>query len=452
MSLRMGTLTRPQIEKLPKGQLHEHLDCSLNPLIMLRLWWAKGFDNVNPPLPTQVVSDWQAAQDLRGRSVSISQQAAAERMERRAAAAYQEWLVGFASKSLKNYLDAIGNHVLPIMQTRQALYDITCERIKRMSMCEVGGLPTKKRRKGWLQLRFAPQLHVGGELTTLDQVMEPIVQAVKEAAIPVELIICSLRHEDQPFVAHNPIEELSDLAIKYPEVAAFDLAGGEAVFPGVLPWWLPAAKRVQAAGKRVTIHLWETNEPTDADLAALKELFGEPEADDKIMLSSAMRHVVRLCTKISATANPAEQQVYFDNITSWLDSVEETISRCGRIGHGIRGERQGSFILEVCPTSNVVTSQVASFAEHPVSKLFRQGKLVTINSDGTLFTKINLADEYFRLQEAPHRFGLGEFYVCNYIALAATSFSPEVKASLKAELTAGYRPGGGARGRRRSTK
>jgi adenosine deaminase len=237
-----------------------------------------------------------------------------------------------------------------------------------------------------LELRFAPQLHTWNGLT-LDQVMQSVIAAVDEApaSIKIKLIVCSLRHEDdKSIVPVNPIKELVDLAIRYKEhVGVFDLAADEHKYPGVLPWWAPEAMRARAAGLDLTIHLWETDEPTDHDVKMLE------------------KYDLR------------------------------------RIGHGIRGNRQGDRVLEICPTSNVVTGQVASIAAHPIDRLYREGKKVTVNTDGTLFTRVDLTAEYVKLQRA-FAWGKADFYKVNLTALAASSFEPEVKAALRLRLDEAY--------------
>lgn len=432
MKRRYGLLRTHTLRELLKGQFHEHIDCSLDPRFMLRRWFKIGFDKINPPLPQRVRLDWEMAQALRANGTTDSMEEI-EMLESRAARAYQNWLVQFASKSLENYLKAIGEHILPLMQTKEDLYEITRERIQRAVSVESDGSEGN-----WLELRFAPQLHTAQGLT-LDQVMEPVIAAVRESPIPVKLIICSLRHENEAFVSHNPVDELADLVIKYAECGVLDLAGGEGTIPGVLEWWLPAAKRVLAAGKKVTIHLWETNNPTAKDRKLLAELYPALTGAQKRKLVSTMKRVALLCSGMQGIANRKIRLRMFDQIVSLLDEVEDLISKCGRVGHGIRGNSQGVYVLETCPTSNVVTGQVASIEEHPVSNLFRKGRLVTINTDGTLFNQTDLAKEYAKLQRAPHNFGVAEFYVCNRIALAAASFSPEVKARLGSLLTACYR-------------
>jgi len=428
MSRKLRPLRERDMRQLEKGQIHEHIDCSTKPRFMLKRWFEKGFDKVNPKLPRDIVLDWRAAQELRDCRNSRNCAELIDYLETRAALRYQKWLARFASKSLANYVQCIRDHILPLMQTSLDLYEITRDRIA--DAVEDGHI--------FLELRFAPQLHTFEGLT-LDQVMEAVTAAVKESPIPVKLIVCALRHEDdKKFVPHNPVNELADIAIKYPEVGVFDLAADEAAYSGVLDWYIGPAKRVQAAGKILDIHLGETNALTAAYTSGLKKLYPFLTTADRRRLASTMKQVVALAARLKNTADPDKRLKLFDQIASLLDSIEELIYKSGRIGHGIRGDHQGTYVLGCCPTSNVVTGQVPSIAKHPIGKFLREGKLVTINTDGTLFTLVDLTREYVKLQKAQD-FTVIEFYICNRIALAASSFSTEVKAQLKAKLNLGYR-------------
>jgi len=74
-----------------------------------------------------------------------------------------------------------------------------------------------------------------------------------------------------------------------------------------------------------------------------------------------------------------------------------------RIGHGIKswGDeellqriRDQEVMLEVCPTSNWLTSSVGSLEEHPLPRLYRNGVPVSINSDDPNLFGIDLVHEY----------------------------------------------------------
>jgi adenosine deaminase len=75
----------------------------------------------------------------------------------------------------------------------------------------------------------------------------------------------------------------------------------------------------------------------------------------------------------------------------------------GRIGHGIKswGDekllqrlRDREVMLEVCPTSNWLTSSVSSLEDHPLPLLYRSGVPVSINSDDPNLFGIDLVHEY----------------------------------------------------------
>lgn len=229
-----------------------------------------------------------------------------------------------------------------------------------------------------MELRFAPQLHTAGGLS-LDEVMAAVIRAVDESPIPVKLIICSLRHENRDMA-----RQLVDLAIRHKTyVSKFDLAGDEHANPGVLDWWLDETARLAEHGIALTVHLWETESDTDQDYERLK--------------------------KAGITV----------------------------IGHAIRGKHHGDRIAAVCPTSNVVTGQIESFANHPIDEMLFTGVRLTIDTDGTLFTLTSATNEYFLL--AKH-FGWGktEFLVCNLTALEQIPLDPLLKQQLRGRLIRAY--------------
>ncbi len=77
-----------------------------------------------------------------------------------------------------------------------------------------------------------------------------------------------------------------------------------------------------------------------------------------------------------------------------------------RIGHGVRAVEDPALVdhlvtrgvpLEVCPTSNIRTGVVASWAEHPVIELVERGARVTINSDDPMYFECTLAGDLRRV-------------------------------------------------------
>jgi len=120
-------------------------------------------------------------------------------------------------------------------------------------------------------------------------------------------------------------------------------------------------------------------------------------------------------------------------VPSAPDEVRDAILKLGaeRIGHGIHIinddavialARERNVALEVCPTSNWLTSSVPSIREHPIKRLIDAGVAITINSDDPGLFGIDLCHEY-EILHREHEFSMSDFDRCNDIA-AAQSFIP----------------------------
>jgi len=129
-------------------------------------------------------------------------------------------------------------------------------------------------------------------------------------------------------------------------VVAVDLAGDEANFPGSR--FVRHFARARAAGLHITVHAGEADGPA---------------------------------------------------------SVRQAIEQLGaeRIGHGVRAIEDESVMaliaergiaIESCPTSNVQTSTVPSYAAHPLPQFLRRGLCVTLASDDPGISAIDLPHEY----------------------------------------------------------
>ncbi len=346
------TLTAEQILRLPKIVHHEHYDCSIRPGHVLSVGTARDFD-----IPGEFKAAWRNAGE------NLQEQAVA-------AANYQRWLHGHARESLTNYLSILWAQVLPTLQTGDYIYNTAKERIED---AVADGMI-------FLKLRFAPQLHQREGLK-LQQVIDPIQQAVSEAPFPVRLVICALRHENGRLG-----RRLADAVIRNPLVSSFDLAGDESKFPGVLKWWAKQAKRVSAAGKQVTCHIGEAQAITEQD-----------HAD--------------------------------------LDAIG-----CNELGHAIKGDPLGK-LCTVCVTSNLVTHMAKSAETHPIDEMYHNGKKVNVDLDGTLLTGTTLSNDY-RLIHETFGWTLADFYRCalnglDHIPLPAC----EVR-KIKTRLDEGYREAG----------
>jgi aminodeoxyfutalosine deaminase len=113
-----------------------------------------------------------------------------------------------------------------------------------------------------------------------------------------------------------------------------------------------------------------------------------------------------------------------------------------RIGHGISSmgdprlvaylsERQ--LPLEVCPTSNVCTGQIAALEEHPLPRMLEAGLNVTLNSDDPPMFSTTLSTEYL---VAARVLGLPAAQLAALAANAvrASFLDDEAKAELLAEI------------------
>lgn len=340
-------LTLEEARRLPKIIHHEHYDCSIRPRHVLEVGTRLGLE-----IPFQFKQAWLAAGDEAGKS------AAADR--------YQEWLQAHARESLTNYLSILWSHVLPTLQTGEDLYKTGKERIE--DAVQDGMI--------FLKLRFAPQLHRRLGLT-LQQVIDPLQQAVSEAPFPVRLVICALRHENGRLGWH-----LANSVIRNPLVTTFDLAGDESKFPGVLPWWARQAKRVKRAGKQISCHLGEAKKITAEDHRALDEI------------------------------------------------------GCDELGHGIIGDPRKK-LCTVCLTSNLVTHVVENIENHPIDQMFHSGKNLNIDLDGTLLTGSTASHDYLLLNET-FDWGLAEFLHCNLNGLRYVPLHWRQRRRLEEQLREGY--------------
>src|SRR5262249_6003486 len=86
-------------------------------------------------------------------------------------------------------------------------------------------------------------------------------------------------------------------------------------------------------------------------------------------------------------------------------SVRQAIEELGaeRIGHAVHAIEDTAVLdliaargiaIESCPTSNIQTSTVPSYAAHPLPAFLRRGLLVTLASDDPSISAIDLAYEY----------------------------------------------------------
>lgn len=179
------SIHRELLRRLPKAELHCHLDGSVRPATLLEL--AEEYGQPLPSRDVEELRDFMRASDAR---------------------------------SLEDYL-ARFDTTLSVMQTAEALERIAYE------------LAEDAARDGvrYIEVRFAPLLNVRGGLTLGDAVEAPLAglaRAEHDHGISGRLILCALRHLEPARSL-----ETAELAVVYRDrgVVGFDLAGAEAGNP-----------------------------------------------------------------------------------------------------------------------------------------------------------------------------------------------------------------------------
>ncbi|TFG65137.1 MAG: adenosine deaminase [Spirochaetales bacterium] len=175
-------VTEEMIRRIPKVELHDHLDGGVRPETIIEL--AKEYKVELPAQTPDALASW--------------------------------FHRGADRKSLALYLEGFGV-TLSVMQTREALERIAFETMEELAKDNVV----------YAEIRFAPVLHLNQGLN-LESVVESVVKGLergsKATGIRYGLIICAMRHMD----AKTSLE-MAELAVDFRNrgVVGFDIAGDE---------------------------------------------------------------------------------------------------------------------------------------------------------------------------------------------------------------------------------
>ncbi len=198
----------------------------------------------------------------------------------------------------------------------------------------------------YAELRFSPlfmaQTHQLDPLMVVDSVTAGVRAAMQVSGVKVNLIGILSR----TYGPETAWDELHTILARRDAFCAVDLAGDEAHFPG--DWFIPHFKAVRDAGLHVTIHAGEALGP-ESIWQALNDLGAE-----------------RIGHAVSAVRDPA---------------LLEYLSK-RQIG------------IEVNLTSNVQTSTVESYPQHPLKQFLAAGIPVSLNTDDPGISAIDLPHEY----------------------------------------------------------
>lgn len=190
-----------------------------------------------------------------------------------------------------------------------------------------------RERLAYVELRFSPyfmaQVHGLDMRAVIDAVVEGVRGGSEVFGVKVKLIGILSR----TFGVETCSKELEAILDRRDHFVALDLAGNEADFPA--SWFEPHFQKARAAGMEVTVHA------------------GEAAGPESIWEAIRMLGATRIGHGVRAIEDP-----------KLMDYLREK-----RIG------------IECCPTSNVQTSTVPSYAAHPLKRFLDEGLVATINTD-----------------------------------------------------------------------
>ena len=213
-------LSLADIERLPKTDLHVHLDGSLRLQTMLELAEDQGLT-----LPADTPEGLAAALHC-----------------------------GENTGSLVEYLKAF-DITLQVLQTEDALHRVAYELAEDAAAENVR----------YIEVRYSPMLHTRGGLrltTVVEAVLAGLWDAQKDHGIVANVILCGIRN-----ISPESSVEMAQLAVAYKNrgVVAFDLAGAEYDYPA--KHHVKAFKLVHNNNIAVTIHAGEAYGPASVHQA-----------------------------------------------------------------------------------------------------------------------------------------------------------------------------------------
>lgn len=203
-------LTRDMIRRIPKVELHDHLDGGLRVSTILEL----------------------AAKD--GIALPANDEAS-----------LRDWFIrGCQQKSLSLYLETFA-YTTAVMQSKENLERIAYEAVLDLAAENVV----------YAELRFAPDLHTKKGLN-LEEVVTAVLSGLdrgrEETGMQYGLILCAMRNEDPSHTL-----EIAELAVAFSDrgVVAFDIAGDEYGHPPKKH--LEAFQYIRRKNFNITIHAGE---------------------------------------------------------------------------------------------------------------------------------------------------------------------------------------------------
>lgn len=228
----------------------------------------------------------------------------------------------------------------------------------------------------YAEIRFAPMFHTEKGLT-LEEVVDSVLEGLKSNSIKTNLILCLMRG-----MSDEKNLKTIEVAKKYLNkgVCALDLAGDEAKYPtSNYIRYFDIAKKESIP---FTIHAGEASDAKEVEVA------------------------IKMGAK--------------------------------RIGHGIHSIndenvikliKDNNILLEICPTSNIQTNAIDTYKNHPIKILYKKGVEISINTDNTTVSNIDLNNEYLKLINN-FNFNFSDFKKINIMAINHAFISQKEKENL----------------------
>ncbi|WP_345882164.1 adenosine deaminase [Shewanella algae] len=198
----------------------------------------------------------------------------------------------------------------------------------------------------YAELRFSPYYMAMNHKLPIEGVVEAVVDGVKAGLKDYQVKIKLIGILSRSFGQQACTQELDGLLAHRESLVAVDLAGDELGFPGEL--FNEHFKRVRDAGLQITAHAGEAA-GAQSMWQAIKEL-----------------GATRIGHGVNAIHDPKLMEYLVEH----------------KIG------------IESCPTSNLHTSTVSSYQEHPLRTFMEAGVLVGLNTDDPGVSAIDIKHEY----------------------------------------------------------
>jgi len=307
---------------------HTHLDCVPRHRDVVAMAAKMGFDTFEEAFPALTVLLAEAADRLYQVGGKEYRELARKLMTQ-ATRIYREDCYTRAA-NLTHYCAIIDKQLCPLMQTPANMRFFTRQYIADLVGDDSIGA----------QIRWAPHLHLKKGMR-LEEAVEAVIEEQEKSPIPIKQILCVLRQPDSES-SRRAAREVRELCVKYSQyVGAMDLAGAEALWPGILDWYFEEA------------------------------LLAYELSGGKVLPTGHFAEVQKL---------PQEQ----------VERLKQSGVRS--VGHFIWND---DWVLyqESCPDSNCTLGahpEIKKFRDHNIDRKLREGQRVMLSTDGTTLIRTSM--------------------------------------------------------------